>query len=1352
MSGPSRKAPSSRAGRAPRKDAPARLALVQPAPDAALAIEALNAEIERLREAQGMLVSELSIRESEAGAARETLTKQSGDIARTRRSWQQTTEDVSEMRRTLADVDVANAHNLASLREEISQREGRIDGLTAEIAALRESVGAAEDELNTLRAETGAQRGEISRLSEVIATGERGLHDLRAQMARREVEAEAEIRSLRDRLAVRSDELSSLSLQTANRISDLVAASMSQGDTVARLSSELGAVRTDLIRETNSHAEARRAIETGEAVLARVTGDLNEARGLAERKAGEAEQLREQMWSLEKDSSAARQRGAEQDDRLLALDEKIEQAQRAREAAVEQQARLMARLDGDGATIETLRAHLEKTKALLKQVASLPDAEPAAVSSGASSQSESRLVDEALLAKVAMDREIASLRLKITAMDESRRTRENLLSAARRQVMDAEAAATAARLDLVEREAMVSRLADELTVRDGDRTALENRIVGLVRSNDVRQHENGRLARHIQTVSRSSTYRWGLAGAAIARGWRRLVRRLRRGKANPLFDFRWYLDNNPDVRWAGVDPVTHYRENGRAESRTPNRVFQPNWYLETNPDVKAAGVDPLDHYWHHGAAEGRHPAPDFDLHAYLERHPEAKARGRHPLLHFLRTAPADEPLPSGGQRILMVAWHCPTRAHAGGLRMLDLYDYIRRIAPNARLDLFTVRKPDIDWSYEDVTRIFDNVYFTDHEDLSVRALNALRGDRTVYDVVDFQFLEAGHDVDSYRSVGRKLIFTPMELLSRSFHIERHIPGRIATAQRLAEQMEVARRELTLCRAVDEVVCVSRPDADYLRQVTGLNSVTALETGVSTLEFGQLAPADATSRASNTIVFVAYFGSHTNIEALDWYLNEVHPKVKAAIPDYRLDVVGRGDLSRYEALDDPAINLIGEVPSVGPYIARAALGISPALSGAGFRGKINQYAVLGVATVASPIAAEGFAYHHGDDILVGPDAELFAQHCAAMLRDHELNARLAARATQTCLERYSWQAREGAIRSLYGLKRVRKAGAPVVTAIVPSYNHGRYIEARIRSVLDQSYPNIDLIVIDDKSPDDSHDVISRLRDQYGFAYIRRETNSGTPFSSWEYAARNANGDFLWICESDDVAEPDFAATAVDKLCQDRGAALFYCNSHVIDADGAVIGSTASYFRDIWQDARWEASFTAEGLKELADYQVRGMVVPNMSSAMIRTSAFRASFKPDLLKFSLTGDWLFIGRVLTKGRAIFDVHLLNRFRQHGVTSRERVKSAQSQAEFIMTKYRLHKLARKRARDLAETLRTDATRFIYEPASGRDVVRAMWKISRLDTLRAGTMLAWSMLFHRHYWAKFKARVKDRRASPGG
>lgn len=316
------------------------------------------------------------------------------------------------------------------------------------------------------------------------------------------------------------------------------------------------------------------------------------------------------------------------------------------------------------------------------------------------------------------------------------------------------------------------------------------------------------------------------------------------------------------------------------------------------------------------------------------------------------------------------------------------------------------------------------------------------------------------------------------------------------------------------------------------------------------------------------------------------------------------------------------------------------------------------------------------------------------------------------------------------------------GSVKVTALIPSYNHAAYLRKRIASVINQTYKDIELIVIDDGSQDDSDKIIIDLQTKYGFEYVRNKYNSGTPFSAWEKAIQIATGDYIWICESDDYAESIFLERAVAALQTDNKAVLFYCHSWIVDSEGKQIGHTSDYFHNIWKETRWDTDFIEDGVNELIRYQLRGQVVPNMSSALISTNAFCRSYQPFLTRLKLTGDWLFIGNVMCCGRVIFCSETLNNYRQHAVTSRVRVKSARSQAEFMHTKYLLFRKTKRPIREFAHLMRTDVVRFLYEPASLIDVILALCKISLRNTLSGIAMLSISTMMNRGYFVKLRER----------
>ncbi|MBK5011744.1 glycosyltransferase [Pseudomonas sp. S60] len=123
---------------------------------------------------------------------------------------------------------------------------------------------------------------------------------------------------------------------------------------------------------------------------------------------------------------------------------------------------------------------------------------------------------------------------------------------------------------------------------------------------------------------------------------------------------------------------------------------------------------------------------------------------------------------------------------------------------------------------------------------------------------------------------------------------------------------------------------------------------------------------------------------------------------------------------------------------------------------------------------------------------------------------------------------------------------------LVTVIIASYNHGPYIEQSILSVLNQTYPHIELLVIDDGSSDDSVERIQRLQAQHGFDF-RVQRNQGLTQTLNDAIAR-ARGELIAPFGSDDIMMPDRIAIQVQYMADKPEVGICAGNIELIDAQG------------------------------------------------------------------------------------------------------------------------------------------------------------------------------------------------------
>jgi len=87
--------------------------------------------------------------------------------------------------------------------------------------------------------------------------------------------------------------------------------------------------------------------------------------------------------------------------------------------------------------------------------------------------------------------------------------------------------------------------------------------------------------------------------------------------------------------------------------------------------------------------------------------------------------------------------------------------------------------------------------------------------------------------------------------------------------------------------------------------------------------------------------------------------------------------------------------------------------------------------------------------------------------------------------------------------------------PKVSVIIPNYNHARFLEQRIQSILNQTYQDFEILYLDDASTDDSNEVFAQFKDDRRIRSILNQTNSGSPFKQWNRGIKAATGDYIWI---------------------------------------------------------------------------------------------------------------------------------------------------------------------------------------------------------------------------------------------
>ncbi len=256
----------------------------------------------------------------------------------------------------------------------------------------------------------------------------------------------------------------------------------------------------------------------------------------------------------------------------------------------------------------------------------------------------------------------------------------------------------------------------------------------------------------------------------------------------------------------------------------------------------------------------------------------------------------------------------------------------------------------------------------------------------------------------------KLIFDTVDLHYLREQRAAELDGRADLARQAAS---TRRQETRIMRECDLTLVVSPVEKALLANDAPGVSVDVLST------VNEVFGCRRAFAQRRDLVFVGSFQHPPNIDAMRWYVREVHPLVLAVRADIVLHVIGSQITDEVLALASDNVRVHGFVEDIAPCMDCSRVSIAPLRYGAGVKGKINTAMSYGLPVVATTMAVEGMHFRAGEDVMVADTAADFADAVLSLYADETLWNRLSRNGLANVEKHFSFAAAETAARRILG---------------------------------------------------------------------------------------------------------------------------------------------------------------------------------------------------------------------------------------------------------------------------------------------------------------------------------------------
>ncbi len=771
------------------------------------------------------------------------------------------------------------------------------------------------------------------------------------------------------------------------------------------------------------------------------------------------------------------------------------------------------------------------------------------------------------------------------------------------------------------------------------------------------------------------------------------------------FNPEWYLNVYPDV--AGImDPLDHYLYHGWKEGRDPSPYFSTSFYLENNPDVRETGMQPLVHYLSSGIVEGRKPmrekqtpipetpdhalvrmSPFFDADYYVSQVPDPEAAKADPAAHYLSRGwelgyPASKAFDTG--------FYVYFNRDLNPANQNPLLHYILNGVYEGRK---CTPDPDLVFGTRQNQSGQELIFVSHHADKTGAPLLSLNLCRKFYQLgysLHIVLLHGGPLVKEFEKYGVcYLLESPGSILAlaekcsgtcHQVFLNTTVSGILAPLFRkhgyrvitLVHEMGQTLKDLFLVSRANDLV----NDSDRIIFPSSVVEKSWRKIGVHI-------PAEK-------VQIMPQGNYHTAQE--DPVTGDL-PKLRSAIrkefdfPEESKLVLACGMLEPRKAPDvfletakkihekDRGICFLWIAQTLDlPYVET----LKPLMEETkdfcriiGFRDNIHDYYAAAdlffLSSKEDPFPTAGIlALGHTLPVVMHKASSGISDLCGTLANGctEIYSAENFAEEIQTILSsEQRYRQLQEAVRNIYRayhsfdeyaakLLDITQVGIPKISCVIPNYNYADYLPERIQSVTSQTFPIYELILLDDHSTDNSHEVITQMlpelkkRFSGRIKYIRNEKNAGV-FKQWQRGFQEASGDLVWIAEADDLCHPNMIGILAHAFIRMPSLGLAWSNSVKIDENGTETAVFDDYYKDLELDYTRPA-FRSGYLEITKSLAVKNIIIN--TSAVLMKRQYLLDIPEELLNHKLVGDWLVYVHLLKQSNVFYYPERLNYHREH------------------------------------------------------------------------------------------------------